>query len=509
MVISKKVITNFIISTLIVSFPVFPATITYDYDTTDFANPERGFFWQTNPDYNQFLQARNQSHTTLFRWPIVMDQFRNGPLSAAFLAQTDSGFAAARRAGSKIIARFAYNYDASGLDAPLDTVLKHIDQLKPVLARNYDVIAMLEAGFIGAWGEWHTSSNNIATPAGRKAILLKLLSALPKERMVVVRTPGYKQEVFATTTPLDSANGFSGTDIARTGQHNDCLGASIEDWGTYPTNAIEAMKNYLSLDNRYVPMEGETCNPSSYSTCATMPAEMARMRWDALNLNYHQDVIASWKTDGCFGDISRRLGYRFALVNAVIQDSARAGSRFRADLRITNTGWGKCYNPRGLELVLRETTSKKKTFFKLGADPRRWLTPDTATVSLDTMLPASLPDGDYALYLNLPDTISALYSRPAYSIRLANKGVWEDSTGYNSLRHTLYVRATAPVLSRPATMQAYLAQQAREPGKVYDIRGRLIGKTTSSDLIRRNGKMTGHGVYLLEKSRDRKRVVVE
>jgi hypothetical protein len=505
----SKIINRLFLVSIFTSFPASSATITYDYDTTDFANPERGFFWQTNPDYNQFLQARSQDHTTLFRWPIVMDQFRNGPLSAAFLAQTDSGFAAARRAGSKIIARFAYNYDASGLDAPLDTMLKHIDQLKPLLARNYDVIAMLEAGFIGAWGEWHTSSNNIATPAGRKAILLKLLSALPKERMVVVRTPGYKQEVFATTTPLDSAQGFSGSDISRTGQHNDCLGASIEDWGTYPSDSIDIMKNYLNLDNRYVPMEGETCNPSAFSTCATMPAEMKRMRWDALNIDYHQDVIASWKTDGCFGDISRRLGYHFVLVNAVIQDSARAGSRFRADLRITNIGWGKCYNPRGLELVLREATSKKKTIFKLGADPRRWLNPDTAAVSLDTVLPASLPDGDYALYLNLPDTISALYSRPAYSIRLANKGVWEDSTGYNSLKHTLYVRATAPVLLRPATMQAFLAQQARKPGNVYDIRGRLVGKTTSQGLIRRNINMTGRGVYIIEKTRVRKSVVAE
>ena len=135
---SKTIVKLFII-TVIASISVSPATITYEYDTTDFANPERGFFWQTNPDYNQFLQARSQDHTTLFRWPIVMDQFRNGPLSAAFLAQTDSGFAQARRAGSKIIARFAYNYDASGLDAPLDTVLKHIDQLKPLLARNYGI----------------------------------------------------------------------------------------------------------------------------------------------------------------------------------------------------------------------------------------------------------------------------------------------------------------------------------------------------------------------------------
>jgi hypothetical protein len=33
----------------------------------------------------------------------------------------------------------------------------------------------------------------------------------------------------------------------------------------------------------------------------------------------------------------------------------------------------------------------------------------------------------------LPDPEESLYSNPAYSVRLANKDVWEKTTGYNKL----------------------------------------------------------------------------
>jgi hypothetical protein len=54
-------------------------------------------------------------------------------------------------------------------------------------------------------------------------------------------------------------------------------------------------------------------------------------------------------------------------------------------------------------------------------------------------LPINIPQGDYKLYLHLPDPEPALYGKPAYSIRLANDNVWEASTGYNNLNITINV----------------------------------------------------------------------
>jgi len=50
-----------------------------------------------------------------------------------------------------------------------------------------------------------------------------------------------------------------------------------------------------------------------------------------------------------------------------------------------------------------------------------------------------MPNGAYELYLNLPDPEESLYSNPAYSVRLANKDVWEAATGYNSLLHQVKI----------------------------------------------------------------------
>ncbi len=464
------------------------AMLTYQYDTTDFANPERGFFWQTEPDSAEFRRARNQDHVTLFRWCIGMASFRDTSLSAAFLAQVADGFAETRKAGAKVIPRFAYDYTPAGQDAPLDTVLKHIGQLGPVLAANRDVIAFMEAGFIGAWGEWHSSSNGLDNTESMRTILTSLLRALPEDRMVAVRTPMFKQDIFYTTTPLPTSMAFSGMDVARTGAHNDCLGASADDWGTYESGRLESLRNYLHSDNRYVPVGGETCNPSSYSTCTAIPSEMQRMRWDALNLNYHPGVIDSWRTDGCFGEVSRMLGYRFVLLSASLQDSATPGGHLAVSLRLTNVGWGKCYNPRGFELVLRESVSSTEVVLLPGADPRWWLIGDTVTVTLDTVLPASMAEGDYAMFVNLPDTVAGFHDRPDYAIRLANSGVWEQSTGYNRLNHTLRVRGAASV-DWPRRDGVDHRTKSLQSLAVYDLQGRClapdaVGRRTGVCLVR-------------------------
>ncbi len=61
---------------------------------------------------------------------------------------------------------------------------------------------MVQAGLIGAWGEWYYSSNyassvdqsvNAAQQAARNRITTALLNAVPSDRMIQLRTPSYKQ----------------------------------------------------------------------------------------------------------------------------------------------------------------------------------------------------------------------------------------------------------------------------------------------------------------------------
>ena len=91
----------------------------------------------------------------------------------------------------------------------------------------------METGFIGRWGEWHfwsrKETNSIDNPDSRKAVLLKLLGAVP-DRMVALRYNRHKRDVFGDL-PLGPDSAFNGSDAARTGSHNDCVGFSAETEG--------------------------------------------------------------------------------------------------------------------------------------------------------------------------------------------------------------------------------------------------------------------------------------
>lgn len=143
---------------------------------------------------------------------------------------------------------------------------------------NYDVIALMDGGFIGAWGEWHSSDFGLDNTESRRNVLFKLLSVLPRQRVAALRCNKYKRSIYESDEPLSLDSAFSGSYRARTGAHNDCLGASAKNWGTYG-NDIESEKDYLSQDNRFVGQEGETCNPDPvYSKCDSMIKDLERMR---------------------------------------------------------------------------------------------------------------------------------------------------------------------------------------------------------------------------------------
>ncbi len=120
-----------------------------------------------------------------------------------------------------------------------------------MLQKNADVITVMQEGFIGIWGENYftdyfgdASTNGIGkiTDSGwnlRNEFLKRLLEALPKDRMIQVRTPQIKQKFVygasakTTSAPLDLSQAYNETDIARLGFHNDCFLSGADDYGTY------------------------------------------------------------------------------------------------------------------------------------------------------------------------------------------------------------------------------------------------------------------------------------
>ena len=415
--------------------------VTYLSDDSKFPNPERGFYkytestLETNPSAlgEITMKAYRTQNITLIYRIYYLKAFRDKDLNAQALSQIDTDMAVLRSTGVKCVLRFAYSSQENEPDAPLDIVLRHLDQLKPVFEKNADVIAVLQAGFIGAWGEWYYSSNNLKTDGIRATILDKMLDALPERRMIQVRTPAYKTNYLQRNTPLTRSEAFTGSKAARIGHHNDCFLASATDYGTYEN--VQAQKEYLNTDALYVPVGGETCPPSGVSPadCQKAEQEMSDLHWSFLNDDYFKGVNDRWITQGCMDNIIRKLGYRFALISGKYTDKIAPGGTFNARLKITNSGYASPYNPRKAEFVLINNATKQIYAAETKENPGFWLPQAVTDIDVSLGIPKNMPQGTYGLYLNLPDPEPTLRGNRDFSVRLANKDVWDPDTGYNNL----------------------------------------------------------------------------
>jgi Domain of unknown function (DUF4832)/Domain of unknown function (DUF4874) len=427
--------------------------VTYKQTTADFLNPERGF--HNDIDLiggRDFRYVREKGHT-LSRVYIRLEKYRNQPLPAEFLNQLNQQFQLVRSAGIKVFPRFVYNFPgpnesmaeiAKSPDASLNLTLSHINQLKPILQNNADVIAALQGGFIGAWGEWHSSGSGLAEPEPKAKILSALLTALPPNRMVQVR---YANDIKASyPQALTKANAFRGSRQARVAFHNDCFLTNQSDSGTFEPK-IPEMRNYISQIAPFIPVGGETCaqTPAEQRIdCPSAEADLAKFHWSYLTIDLYEPARDRWKSEGCYDKISRSLGYRLQLVRSDFPLQVKRDRQFGGKFVIKNIGYASPFNPRGLELILRHQQTGKvyrlpvlKPLSKTN-DPRFWL-PQVGEVAVDVRgkIPKAAPLGGYDLLLNLPDPMPKLANRPEYSIRLANDQTWEAKTGFNSLRRTI------------------------------------------------------------------------
>ncbi|MFN0174442.1 MAG: DUF4832 domain-containing protein [Saprospiraceae bacterium] len=465
----------------------------YSPTTEDFPNPERGFmqFTETNSTnysplnaaelalwrtLNQPFDADYSIYVTLGYRGFYLESFVNGPISNAYLDAMTQDFAAARQAGVKLVVRFAYTHNTTPPygDAPKNIVLQHIAQLKPVLMANADVIAVLNMGFIGAWGEGYYTDwfgDDSQPPFGlttqnwmdRSELLDAMLDAMPPDRSVQVRIPQMKQKAVygpaATTNaaPLTLAEAWQNTPKARIGFFNDCLMASEDDFGTYknydtgvsgPDTAN--LKPYFAADSRFVPVGGETCNDwNPYSDCNGAPGgnaqnEMARMHFSYLNAGWNNAVNNDWVSGACIEEIKQRLGYRLELQSGEYPVETRPGQSVFVKILLKNKGFAAPFNPRKARLLMRNTTTNAIWQVELPDDARSWLPGNqTHTIEHSFCLPPDIPLGNYELLLHLADPYSALTHRPEYAMRLANENTWEAATGYNKLLHQIAVNNTA------------------------------------------------------------------
>lgn len=499
---------------LTINFPTI-----YFPTSEDILNPERGLYTQYT--YDPDLSVGNTDPLTL----VNLREDRNNKISltfrlyylSEFLPQDlvndppthitedfkdflQSDFDSVRAAGQKIILRFAYQ-DEKGTfpddishnqDPGLDQVLMHIGDIGPILRANADVIAVVQAGFIGTWGEWFfvnpdfvelDANGNILDYkfSARKQVTDALLSYVPNSRSIQLRTPYYKNGMYGSggrperSDAIDFRSAFEGSALSRIGHHNDCFLAPFEDFGTYSSvDEVESKeREYLAEETAFLPMGGETCAYNAYrSCCDNAQLELAAYHWSYLKKDYNECVLATWgKTwpdpasreaaleddscglskypswppdtcsGSCYEDIIRKLGYRLELLRGSYPDNLTAGEEMDISITLRNVGYAAPYNPRLVKLIFRNSRDQDiKYEVNLDTDPRLWLPEKDIVLRHSLCLPEDMIAGNYDLLLHLPDPEPSLTQDPKYSIKFANVGgavsrelLWEPATGYNDL----------------------------------------------------------------------------
>lgn len=457
--------------------------LTYPKDDSIIRNPERGFYMPFQPTGGgrvgqqdtphpplsvaelRALRQRAEGITMIRDYILIPRKYWNRDIDQSYLHEIQRNFDVVREAGLKTSIRFLYDWGLQNRDPDEATINRHLDQLQPLLKKNADVIAWVQAGLFGSCGEGDSSGHNYVydkhkapkgssywqglSEAGRR-ILLKELEIIPPDRMMNVRYPRIKWDLFGWTSQnamqnaLNGKTAFGSTDAARIGYYNQGFMGNEEHYAMFQ---MTGEADYTAADAAFVIHEGEISNASKYKLQkGQVVTDMKKYRITALNRGGDSwpEVAAAWKANKDYDEVARRMGYRLRLVEANLPLKVRRGSPLTAQLKVANDGYARLCNPRDMELVLRNTNTKATYRIKVAATSReiRLAMPgpgETKAVPVKATIPRNLPGGKYELLLNLPDPYPSLAQRPEYSIRLANKNLWEEKTGFNKLNHTVQI----------------------------------------------------------------------
>jgi hypothetical protein len=336
--------------------------------------------------------------------------------------------------------------------ASRDLQKNHIEEVAAMLAEYKDVIAFIQAGYLGNWGEWNTERSSDCAQSYTEANAPMLYCCTDRLEIIdhIVSTyaaAGITQDV-EFRTPVFANEALAGNASANIGLHNDCFMSSnltsSSDSGTYsdffrcnpgdceglePCDSPQpcesgarggSLRNFLSSAASRAWAEVETANFSfGGETCASDGNERWRIcdnMTDAtgdptklhlvyLNAEHHRDSVPTWELgdtdlDTCYDEIRSALGYRFEVTTVEYTKTVTLGQNFLVRVYLTNTGWAKLHKPRQAWLLLRNGSTVLPPYEFSSGDVASWAPGQPMTISVNAPAPSV---GEYEVRLWIPD----------------------------------------------------------------------------------------------------------
>jgi hypothetical protein len=487
-----------------------------------------GFMDTRNTDFQSWGDS-----VTLTQLYIYLTSFWDvDSISQVGLAHMQQLFNGLREHKVKAILRFAYSRDNgrignghSGANPEYSKMMKHIEQLKPLVRNNFDVISFMEAGFMGTWGEW---TPRYGTAENNSIVKALLEDMIPDGYGMVVRYTSIKNDLKSVVNNEDYnnrigfANDYFTSGVKNCGSSDICLD-SEEYWkvangsftvfmrGEVPYNEgppwgfdvfmeVDRMLRYLK-DHHYTTMDitqNFKDNITHWKSLAVHPSLLRKYNifFDGA---YFKDESGATVPRSFYQFVRDHLGYRLNLHPS--STLTVSNDTLLYDLKITNTGFATVLNPRPVFLTLIDEAGQVVKEERLAVNPREWqpwAKGDSITLlthSISGALP--LPEGAtgrYRVGLWMPDTFASIRYDPAFCIKFAtdNKLVthWTDAANARTVNivGTIGSENLPPTAITPIAAKKNIKVYARDGylrvegtdaiPTVYDLMGNVVSATS-------------------------------
>lgn len=362
-----------------------PAEISDELDS-----PDRGFYnihgftISDDMDCDKVLEQsyRGEKAVPLTLLEINLRNYADGDISAKGLENIEALFDGLRAMDKRCIVRFLYDWQGKARETePEETaiVLRHMEQVGPVVRRNRDMIFTLQGTFTGDVGEMHGTNHN-----DWKTLIEALAAAVGEDVYLAVRTPRLLRGIIPEDAPEDGL-------AAQLGLYNDGMLGSVYDLGTYG-EAERASAAYTAAWRREdelkfqeelcrrVPNGGEVVFDTPYNDFENAVENLRTMHVSYLNGGYDTKALNKWTAyrvtepgvwNGMDGltYIGRHLGYRFVLREGTVT-YFRKENRLYVTQKVANVGFAPVYRDVRAELVLVNDESGACSVFPMSGNLR-------------------------------------------------------------------------------------------------------------------------------------------
>ncbi len=395
--------------------------LTSDGDTSLLVNPDRGFRTHMtlnvkeavdsgNPskyyreDYEVFFGYAKEERINLALAYLYLTDYRGQNLPDEAMDAIEEFFKYCELEQFKVMLRFAYCDDLEVLDRGADeaTIIRHIEQLKPLIAEYSHCIHTVECGFIGAYGEWE--SDYQLPVVDYETVIRSIVKNFcePNNLFFSLRLPRYKN-LISSTDPYYSMIALN----------NDAMFGETEKegWNSVGYQYGSAEWEQVCQEGAYTPQGGEMLNNATYYNRDKIPSGIEMIKetahhwhntmsvWhgmyedleNALMNNWRSEIVTpqileennivycpSWFKDDDGNTVTRyaydfirdHLGYKIEAQNFTVSGDCRPESVLDINLAVKNYGMSAAFCMNSSFVILDENYNVVSKVF--AGNPSEW-----------------------------------------------------------------------------------------------------------------------------------------